>query len=189
LRPNRRLGLMAQGAKLVSRTRDRGTTHMFPSLRAKRSNPEAAEKDGIASSLTLLAMTAVATRCAASGASKKGGPEKPSLCRCRSCRAEARVTSPPLPARRPTCLTPPVRSPALGENRRSCADTSRFGRSANRIVNLTLTPQTPGQTGAKPPAAWTLQGLSCTTNRGRRLCETGTDMSLHAPAQVRAFKI
>jgi hypothetical protein len=69
------------------------------------------------------------------------------------------------------------------------ADNTRFGGNTNRIVNLTLTPQTSGKTGAKPPAAWTLQDLSCTTNRGRRLRETGTDVSLHAPAQVRAFKV
>jgi hypothetical protein len=78
----------------------------------------------------------------------------------------------------------------LGENRRRCArDNTRFGRNPNRIVNLTLTPQTSGKTGAKPPAAWTLQDLSCTTNKGRRLRETGTDVSFHAPAQVRAFKV
>jgi hypothetical protein len=77
-----------------------------------------------------------------------------------------------------------------GENRRSCArDNTRFGGNPNRIVNLTLTPQTSGKTGAKPPAAWTLQDLSCTTNRGRGLRETGTDVSFHAPAQVRAFKL
>jgi hypothetical protein len=49
------------------------------------------------------------------------------------------------------------------------AHTTRFGRRANRIVNLTLTSQTRGQTGAKAPAAWTLQDLSCTTNRGAQV--------------------
>jgi hypothetical protein len=68
------------------------------------------------------------------------------------------------------------------------ADITRSADNPNRIVNLTLTPQTPAKSGAKPPAAWTLQDLSCTTNRGRRLRETGTDVSSHAPAQVRAFK-
>jgi hypothetical protein len=81
-------------------------------------------------------------------------------------------------------------SPALGENQRSCArDNTRFSRNPNRIVNLTLTRQTSGKNGAKPPAAWTLQDLSCTTNKGAQLRETGTDVSLHAPAQVRAFKV
>jgi hypothetical protein len=69
------------------------------------------------------------------------------------------------------------------------ADLTRSAENPNRIVNLTLTPQTSGKTGAKPPAAWTLQDLSCTTNRGRWLRETGTDVSFHAPAQVRAFKL
>jgi hypothetical protein len=69
------------------------------------------------------------------------------------------------------------------------ADDTRFGGNTNHIVNLTLTPQTSGKTRPNPPAAWTLQDLSCTTNRGRRLRETGTDVSLHAPAQVRAFTI
>jgi hypothetical protein len=69
------------------------------------------------------------------------------------------------------------------------SDNTRFGGNTNRIVNLTLTPQTSGKTHPKPPAAWTLQDLSCTTNRGRRLRETRTDVSLHAPAQVRAFKL
>jgi hypothetical protein len=69
------------------------------------------------------------------------------------------------------------------------ADNTRFGGNTNRIVNLTLTPQTSGKTGPKPPAAWTLQDRSCTTKWGRRLHETGTDVSLHAPAQVRAFKL
>jgi hypothetical protein len=68
-------------------------------------------------------------------------------------------------------------------------DNTRFGRNPNRIVNLTLTLQTSAKTSAKPPAAWTLQVLSCTTNRGRRLRETGTDLSFHAPAKVRAFKL
>jgi hypothetical protein len=66
---------------------------------------------------------------------------------------------------------------------------TRSARNPNRIVNLTLTPQTSGKTGAKPPAAWTLQDHSCTTNRGRAMRESGTDVSLHAPAQVRAFKL
>src|SRR4051812_46220383 len=35
------------------------------------------------------------------------------------------------------------------------AHNTRFGRDPNYIVNLTLTPQTPGKTRAKPPAAWT----------------------------------
>jgi hypothetical protein len=68
------------------------------------------------------------------------------------------------------------------------ADLTRSADNPNRIVNLTLTPQTSGKSGAKPPAAWTLQDLSCTTNRGRRLRETGTDVSFHAPAQAKAFK-
>jgi hypothetical protein len=78
----------------------------------------------------------------------------------------------------------PWRKPA-----KLCVDNTRSAENPNRIVNLTLTPQTSGKTGAKAPAAWTLQDLSCTTNRGRRLRETGTDVSFHAPAQVRAFKV
>jgi hypothetical protein len=69
------------------------------------------------------------------------------------------------------------------------ADLTRSTENPNHIVNLTLTPQTSGKTDAKSPAAWTLQDLSCTTNRGRRLRETGTDVSFHAPALVRAFKL
>jgi hypothetical protein len=57
-----------------------------------------------------------------------------------------------------------------GENRRSCTrHNTRFGRNPNRIVNLTLTTQTSGKTRAKPPAAWTLQVLSCTTNKGAQV--------------------
>jgi hypothetical protein len=56
------------------------------------------------------------------------------------------------------------------------------------MVNLTLTPQTSRPAGAKRPAAWTLQDLSCTTTRGRGLRESGTDMSLHQPRQAKAFK-
>jgi hypothetical protein len=86
-----------------------------------------------------------------------------------------------------TCVADPRRP--LEKTGEVCADLTHFARGANRIVNLTLTPQTSGKTGAKPPSAWTLQDLSCTTNRGRRLRETGTDVSVHAPAQVRAFKL
>ena len=97
----------------------------------------------------------------------------------------------PTPPRATTNLFDATCTPAgslekTGEVR---ADVTRSAENPNRIVNLTLTSQTSRLTGAKLPAAWTLQELSCTTNRGRRLPESGTDVSLHAPAQVRAFKI
>jgi hypothetical protein len=133
-----------------------------------------------------------AARCIASGTrdEKREGLRSPPLCRCRSCRATdlSDIPTPPRATTKlfdATCaLAGPWRKPAKVR-----ADGTRFDRSANRIVNLTLTPQTPGQTGAKAPAAWTLQDLSCTTHRGRAVRESGTDVSLHAGAQVRAFTI
>ena len=79
------------------------------------------------------------------GQRKREGPEKalprPVLIFAR----RSRVTSPPLPARRPNCSTSPcvTPAPAPGENQRGieCADPSRSAPIANPIVNLTLTTQ------------------------------------------------
>ena len=45
------------------------------------------------------------------------------------------------------------------------------------IVNLTLTAQRRRRGGENATAAWTLQSLSCTTNRGMRVGDSGTDLS------------
>ena len=80
-------------------------------------------------------------------------------------------------------------SPALGETGEDVRGLYPLRTpNSNRIVNLTLTPQTLRQTGAKPPAAWTLQELSCTTNRGRAVRESGTDVSLVTTARVKVLK-
>src|ERR1019366_5590050 len=94
------------------------------------------------------------------------------------------ATSPPLPARRPNCLTSPcvTAPPAPGENRRDleCADPSRPAPIANRIVNLTLTAKRPRQPPENATAAGTLQSLSRKTNKGTRVRESGTKVSRRA---------
>ena len=64
------------------------------------------------------------------------------------------------------------------------------GRSpiANRIVNLTLTTQSRAASGQTASAAWTLQSLSCTTNKGMRVRKIGTAVSRRATGPGKAVE-
>ena len=114
---------------------------------------------------------------------KKGGPEKPSLVRADLCaQVPGYIPTPPRATTKLFDLTLCNAAPAPGENRRGiqCADTSRPAPIANRIVNLRLTTQSRGPRPQKASAAWTLQSLSCTTARGMRVRESGTELSRRA---------
>jgi hypothetical protein len=54
------------------------------------------------------------------------------------------------------------------------------------VVNLTLTTQRRRRSGKNAPTAWTLQSLSCKTNRGMRVGESGTDLSRRAGCEGKA---
>ena len=56
----------------------------------------------------------------------------------------------------------------------------RIGRGRRELVNLTLTTQRPRPRRENAPAAWTLQSLSCKTNKGMRVRKSGTDLSRRA---------
>src|SRR5258708_836834 len=109
-------------------------------------------------------------RCTASGAetklrpsvkaspiqiAKKGRPEKPPLRRCWSFRAS--IPTPPRATTKPVCSHPAIVFLA-GPWRKTfeameCADTTRYRRIANSIVNLTLKPQNPRPNRPKRPGA------------------------------------
>ena len=88
--------------------------------------------------------------------------------------------SPPLPAMTFSVRRQPVSAPPepgdTGETM-ECLDTTGFPANANSIVNLTLTAQRRDQTASVPPAAWTLQSPSCTTETGTALARSRTDVS------------
>src|SRR3954471_6818743 len=54
-----------------------------------------------------------------------------------------------------------------------CADTTRYRRRANHIVNLTLTTQSTCGTRGNAPPAWTLQCPSCKENQGHACLKAG----------------
>jgi hypothetical protein len=64
-----------------------------------------------------------------------------------------------------------------------CPDVSSPVAVPKRIVNLTLTEQSRRPLPGNTSAAWTLQRLSCKTNSGMRVRESGTDLSRRAHHQ------
>jgi hypothetical protein len=54
------------------------------------------------------------------------------------------------------------------------------------IVNLTLTTQSRRESRQTTSAAWTLQSLSCTTNKGMRVRKIGTGVSRRATSRGKA---
>ena len=66
------------------------------------------------------------------------------------------------------------------------ADPSRPAPIPKAIVNLTLTAQRRRRGGENVPAAWTLQSLSCKTNRGMCVRKSGTELSRQAGREGKA---
>src|SRR6266705_1699665 len=62
-----------------------------------------------------------------------------------------------------------------------CADTTCCWRIANRIVNLTLTPQTPRPNRPKPADGMDAAKPVLQRETGARVPESGTDLSLSGP--------